>query len=923
MMRNFTKIILGLIVLATSITANAMEWRVVSNEDFGGNETTDPMIRTDAPHDKNADADNGFYTPLNFVGTINPGQGKYMVIKSTGLAVSDRGFKLTDCGDAGDPCWVNFGDHTNPDDPTKGYFMVFDAIDRGSAVDINGNLVLYKKSLPVSCSGVQFQFRVFMASASQWGGNTIRLSIQDKDGKNLVNPINDDLSIKSVNPGNWKEIQIKFSIDDPSIDQIYFVVMATQVFASGYDFAMDDIIIEVNQPELNISASDFQYKKPVTLSAVYDQNEFDTFFGASSTNVVYQWYYKKPGEADDKYTPIGSKKAYRSGDEISHTISAFEKEEHNGTYKLVVSTDDNINNNLCSIQKTFVINENKNKLNVDICQDSTKVIEGHTVTWETGYDDASLEIIVKNVPYTLLPDTFISQCQNSLFPTLGDFPLDTIIKRVDECPSTVQKRFTRVKNENVKDEPKHLCKGDNYITNNNVPFTYTTIDELVGTPIIFDQDGCPHEQLVFVHPTEDIDSTVVVCLGETFNDVKYSTTGVFDAAVYTTKTQWGCKKTVTPKINVIEPVVVELDEVHCPSDNYTYNDKIYDYAIKTTITDVCKGCASNGCDSTTIINLVVNEGGVTKKDTLICREQILFGKYYNVEGYFQDTIYGKTESGCQKDTIWNIEVVQISLSLRMPFNQYEICDGQPAQPEANLKAYDSKTGKVYKPTHYWEPEVPQNSLTPKVYLNESTTYTIYADLDLPSDIDRNAKGCHAKESVTIKVNPMPELTLDSVNSEKRTVEYTVTGGTLPYHLYVNSAKSSTQKDLGITEDNEGILEKQPFGDHTLQVQDSTGCMSEKSFSIEAIQPEAMQFFSPNGDGDNDRWIIKNIDTYQNATVRIFDRFGKMILETNAQDFEYGWDGTYNGKHMPATDYWYEIDIEEIDRQYVGHFTLIH
>ncbi|MBR5696745.1 MAG: T9SS type B sorting domain-containing protein, partial [Paludibacteraceae bacterium] len=38
--------------------------------------------------------------------------------------------------------------------------------------------------------------------------------------------------------------------------------------------------------------------------------------------------------------------------------------------------------------------------------------------------------------------------------------------------------------------------------------------------------------------------------------------------------------------------------------------------------------------------------------------------------------------------------------------------------------------------------------------------------------------------------------------------------------------------------------------------------------------------------------------------------------------EDGWDGTYNGHAMPSTDYWYVIDVEEIDRQFMGHFTLI-
>ncbi|MDR1729646.1 MAG: hypothetical protein LBR52_05220 [Prevotellaceae bacterium] len=29
-----------------------------------------------------------------------------------------------------------------------------------------------------------------------------------------------------------------------------------------------------------------------------------------------------------------------------------------------------------------------------------------------------------------------------------------------------------------------------------------------------------------------------------------------------------------------------------------------------------------------------------------------------------------------------------------------------------------------------------------------------------------------------------------------------------------------------------------------------------------------------------------------------------------------------GKQMPSTDYWYEISVQEIEKTYVGHFTLL-
>ena len=48
----------------------------------------------------------------------------------------------------------------------------------------------------------------------------------------------------------------------------------------------------------------------------------------------------------------------------------------------------------------------------------------------------------------------------------------------------------------------------------------------------------------------------------------------------------------------------------------------------------------------------------------------------------------------------------------------------------------------------------------------------------------------------------------------------------------------------------------------------------------------------------------------------------MLANINSYDNEQGWDGTYLGYPLPATDYWYVINLPEADRQLMGHFTLI-
>jgi gliding motility-associated-like protein len=81
------------------------------------------------------------------------------------------------------------------------------------------------------------------------------------------------------------------------------------------------------------------------------------------------------------------------------------------------------------------------------------------------------------------------------------------------------------------------------------------------------------------------------------------------------------------------------------------------------------------------------------------------------------------------------------------------------------------------------------------------------------------------------------------------------------------------------------------------------------------------YFSPNGDGISDRWDVPNMrEIYPDAVVSIYDRFGKELIKYRGEAD--GWDGTYKGSAMPSTDYWYVIDINEINRQYVGHFTLL-
>jgi len=104
-------------------------------------------------------------------------------------------------------------------------------------------------------------------------------------------------------------------------------------------------------------------------------------------------------------------------------------------------------------------------------------------------------------------------------------------------------------------------------------------------------------------------------------------------------------------------------------------------------------------------------------------------------------------------------------------------------------------------------------------------------------------------------------------------------------------------------------------------EDALGCDSVITLHLTVyaeIGPD--KFFTPNGDGIRDFWNIQYIEYFEVSTVDIYDRFGKLLVRYTGKFTP--WDGTYLGIPMPSTDYWYVITLEEVEKIYVGHFTLL-
>lgn len=192
--------------------------------------------------------------------------------------------------------------------------------------------------------------------------------------------------------------------------------------------------------------------------------------------------------------------------------------------------------------------------------------------------------------------------------------------------------------------------------------------------------------------------------------------------------------------------------------------------------------------------------------------------------------------------------------------------------------------------------------------NNKFTY----DGDEPANVKLEAKGQICKETYDIAINVVPTPHIVSVEeSGANAFEVAAEGGSGAYMF-----------DFGNGYQSSSTLSPATYGrTYKVKVKDELGCESDTTIKTPTYELEFPVSFTPNGDGENDVWKINNIDKYPGATVKIFDRFGKKLCDMKAADMD-AWDGTYNGRDLPSTDYWYEIQIDEIDKTYIGHFTLI-
>lgn len=118
----------------------------------------------------------------------------------------------------------------------------------------------------------------------------------------------------------------------------------------------------------------------------------------------------------------------------------------------------------------------------------------------------------------------------------------------------------------------------------------------------------------------------------------------------------------------------------------------------------------------------------------------------------------------------------------------------------------------------------------------------------------------------------------------------------------------------IASPNEDIL-------YTVTVSSNQGCLAADDVFIKVLQmPEIPNAFTPNADGYNDVWNIRYLESYANATVEIFNRYGQQLFYS--MGYATPWDGRSKGQELPMGTYYYIINPGNGRKAMSGAVTII-
>ena len=190
----------------------------------------------------------------------------------------------------------------------------------------------------------------------------------------------------------------------------------------------------------------------------------------------------------------------------------------------------------------------------------------------------------------------------------------------------------------------------------------------------------------------------------------------------------------------------------------------------------------------------------------------------------------------------------------------------------------------------------------------------------------NATGCETAEAIGVNGPDMYQFILNLPTTIKTGESIEITSSNdVDEGFTLNNLEVFATVDGTLCETTEitecEFIQWSPSTSQTvcIEVNYNAGCMTRNCFDItvlEVINVFIPNVFSPNQDGNNDRWTINSsISGLILDQLSVFDRWGNLIFNRSnvlLEDTNNQWDGHYNGTLVPSGVYLYVLKYDDED-----------
>ncbi|WP_103070700.1 T9SS type B sorting domain-containing protein [Aquimarina sediminis] len=288
------------------------------------------------------------------------------------------------------------------------------------------------------------------------------------------------------------------------------------------------------------------------------------------------------------------------------------------------------------------------------------------------------------------------------------------------------------------------------------------------------------------------------------------------------------------------------------------------------------------------------------EDALLNRNPITSYANLTQNSQGDDIIYAKAEeNGGECFGISAIRLFVIPLPDIEPEAEYFLCQNQ-INIEIDAGILPNNNPDDF--TTLWS----TNETTQAIFVNQPGTYT--------TEVTNILTGCTRIRTVEVIASSIATIQSIDINDarDNNTVTINAEGlGNYEYAIEIEGIVSSYQDEPTFT--------NVPPGFHSLFVRDKNGCLPIVTQDISVVG--FPKYFTPNGDGFHETWNVEGISTQimSNSLIYIYNRYGKLLKQLRAGTP--GWDGTFNGKQLPSSEYWFRVELDD-GRILTGSFSLI-